>query len=389
MNTINESQSDPAEELKQRLALLRDSARQYAGNAAHLKRARALRGTRPGHDAVVWREMAALGWTGTMLPEQYGGTGLGCAEMATICEALGRSLLPEPVTAAAVLAGGAILYGDNEALKAKLLPALASGDLLPSLAWREDTHATNILAVAARAEASASGVRLSGAKRLIVGGAGADGFVVSAQQHGGLALYWVPLAAVGPRLVFHDLPDGRPAADLELDGIEVPAANRIAGPGVAELALARAYDEALIMTAAELHGLSTRTLEITTEYLRTRVQFGKPIGSFQALQHQAANLYIQHRLCQHALQEVVTLLQQPGVDENVRGALASRIKARCADASLRITRTAVQMHGAMGFADECDVGMYLRRAVTLAAWLGGADVHRRRYARLALTEIAA
>ena len=389
MNTINASQSGPAEELKQRLALLRDSARQYAGSDAHLKRARALRGTRPGHDAAVWREMAALGWLGTMLPEQYGGIGLGCAEMATICEALGRSLLPEPVTAAAVLAGGAILYGDNEALKAKLLPALASGDLLPAMAWREDTHATNMLAVAARAEESASGVRLSGAKRLIVGGAGADGFVVSAQQRGGLALYWVPSAAVGARLVFHELPDGRPAADLELDGIEVPAANRIAGPGVAGSALARAYDEALIMTAAELHGLSTRTLEITTEYLRTRVQFGKPIGSFQALQHQAANLYIQHRLCQHTLDEVVTLLRQPGVDGGARGALASRVKARCADAALRITRTAVQMHGAMGFADECDVGLYLRRAVTLAAWLGGADVHRRRYARLALTEIAA
>ncbi len=375
-------------EMRERLALLRDSVKRFAACEVHVKRGRALRGSRPGYDPDVWREMAELGWLGTMIPERLGGSGLGCAEMAVIGEGLGYALLPEPVTAAVVFAGGALLYGENEALKSELLPALAEGRLVPALAWRENVHHGELLAVDTRAEKTPRGVRISGSKRLVVGGASADGFAVSAQSPDGFALYWIPAAVAAPGLSFRELPDGRPVADLALDGVEVPHDHRIAGPGVAAAALTRAFDEALIITSAELLGVCTRVLEITLDYLRTRVQFGKPIGSFQALQHRAVDLYIQQRICRHALDDVVSRLQDPELQSDARSALASRIKARCADASLRITRDAVQMHGAMGYSDECDVGLYLKRAITLSMWLGGADVHRRRYARLALRELA-
>lgn len=375
--------------LRERLALLRDSAQQYAGQERHVRRARTLRGELPGHDAAVWKELAGLGWLGTLIPEAHGGVGLGCADMAVLCEALGRSLFPEPVTASVVLAGGCILYGDNEQRRGELLPAIAAGTLRPALAWRESVQEHAPLDVATQARPRGTDLELSGSKVLVVGGPGADGLVVTARGNAGLVLAWVGAAPLAGRMQVEMLPDGRPVAAVSLDGIVVPAADVLAQGTAAEAALLRAYDEALIMTSAELLGLSTRVLEITVEYLKTRVQFGKPIGAFQGLQHQAANLYIQQRLCRHAIDEAVFALQDPACDAATRGALASRVKARCSDASLKITRGAVQMHGAMGFADECDVGLYLKRAVTLSAWLGGAVIHRRRYAQLALQEVAA
>ena len=375
--------SEGVSERKERLAMLRDSANKYASRDSHLKRARQLRGTHPGYDRQVWRKMAELGWLGTLLPERFGGLELGCAETAVIAEALGRSLFPEPLVASAVLAGGTVLYGDNDALKAELLPALAGGEMVPALAWREEGHIGDLLIVETRADETSSGVKISGSKRLVIGGASADGFIVTARSRQGIGLYWVPSGKVTSGVSVIELADGRPAAELKLSGVDVPGSHRIAGPGTAEAALLRAYDEALITTAAELLGVLSRAFEITLDYLRTRVQFGKPIGSFQALQHRAVDLYIEQRLCRHALDDVIAGTSVADLSANARGALASRIKARCSEASLRITREAIQMHGAIGFSDECDIGLFLKRAITLAGWLGGAEVHRRRYAQLA------
>ena len=375
-------ESEDCNEIRERLILLRESVNRFASHDAHLKRARLLRGTKPGYDKKVWLEMAELGWLGTLLPERLGGTGLTCAEMAVISEALGRSLFSEPLVSAAVLAGGAILYGDNESLKEELLPALAKGEMVPALAWREQDHNYELLRIETRAEDTPNGVKLYGIKRFIVGGLSADGFVVSARIHGGIGLYWVPSEAIATGLSFVELADGRPAAELTLSGLDVPKNHQIAGPGAAEVALVRSYDEALIITAAELLGVLTKASEITLDYLRTRMQFGKLIGSFQALQHRAVDLYIEQRICRHTLDQVITAITTPGLRPEARSALASRIKARCSDAALRITREAIQMHGAMGFSDECDIGLFLKRAITLAGWLGGTEVHRRRFALL-------
>ncbi len=375
--------SESTSEINERLALLRDSANKFAARDNHLKRARNLRGTNPGYDRQVWREMAEFGWLGTLLPEHVGGLGLGYAEMAVIAEALGRSLFPEPFVAAAVLAGGAVLYGDNDALKAEMLPLLAKGEMIPALAWREEGHVCDLFAINARAEDTSNGVKIFGTKRLIVGGVSADGFIVSARGRRGVGLYWVPAGAAASGVSAVELADGRLAAELTLEGVEVPSSHQIAGAGIAEVALVRAYDEALIMTAAELLGVLSRALEITLDYLRTRVQFGKPIGSFQALQHRAVDLYIAQRICRHALDDVIAAVAAPDLTPDARGALASRIKARCSESSLRITREAIQMHGAIGFTDEYDIGLFLKRAIALSGWLGGAEVHRGRFERLA------
>ncbi len=363
--------------------ILQESVSKFTAGDHHIRRARALRGKNPDYDSEVWRSMAELGWLGTLVPESYGGMGLGCAAMSVIAETLGRSLFPEPLVGAVVLAGGTVLYGDNDALKRKLLPAMVAGELIPALAWREQGGVGDPLTVETQVAAKADGLNFSGVKQMILGGAAADGFVVTARSPDGIGLYWVPREKVTSAISMIELADGRLAAQINLTGVSVPTSHRIAGPGTAEAALVRAYDEALIMTAAELLGVLSRAFEITLDYLRTRVQFGKLIGSFQALQHRAVDLYMVQRMCRHALDDVTRTISEPGITPNARGALASRIKARCSAAGLQVTREAIQMHGAIGFSDECDIGMYLKRAITLAGWLGGANFHRRRFANLA------
>lgn len=367
-------------------ALLRESAQRFCALDVHVPRSRRLRGTALGYEREVWGQIADMGWLGILLPEQAGGLGLSVAEMAVVCEAAGRALLPEPIAAAAVLASGCVLYGDNEALKQTLLPSFADGRLLPALAWREQGHEHNLLAVNATACRDRGGVRLSGNKRLVVGGAGADGFVVSARVAEGVALYWVPAQLAVSGITRIELADGRAAVELCLDGIHIPDDHQVAMSAAAEAALLRAYDETLIMQAAELLGVLSRTFEITLAYLRTREQFGKLIGSYQALQHRAVDLYAAQFMSRCTLNEVLDQVTSARLSPAQRGALASRVKARCAEASLRVTREAIQMHGAMGFSDECDVGLYLKRALTLSAWLGGPDVQRLRYAQLAPRE---
>lgn len=380
----SQSRGELETDVIERLQLVRDSATRFADRAAHLQRARRLRGRSPGYEREVWQQFAELGWLGIAVPEAYGGSGLGCAEMSMVAQELATALFPEPLTSTAVFAAGCLVHGDNESLKAQLLPALVRGELIATVAWREDPAAPGELALNTRAEANGEGVKLSGKKRIVVDGASADGVLVTAAAAQGMGIYWLPAESLRGRVTEKRLPDGRSVADVVLDGVAVPSAHCVVAGELARFAFTRAYDEALIVTSAELIGLSGAVLELTLEYLRTRVQFGRHIGSFQALQHRAVDLYIRLRMCRHALDEVLAATLANDLTDAERSAQASRIKARSSETSLLITREAVQMHGAMGYSDECDVGLYLSRAITLSSWLGGADVHRRRFGTLAL-----
>jgi len=361
--------------------MLADSVADFVARGGGIARMRKLRGDPAEHDRAVWANLAELGWLGILVPENYGGMGLGLAEMAIVAQGLGRVLAPEPLTACGVLAATALMAGDNAALKAAELPRIASGATLAALAWQEQAGELDPAAVSAVATPFEGGFRLSGTKRYIAGAAQADAFLVSARSGGALALYWVPRANTGAALRLDTLADGRASATLELKDALVPNSAVAASAAVAGAALGRAIDHATAIASAELCGVMGRALEMTVEYLKTRVQFGKPIGSFQALQHRAVDLHIQCELAGAVLEETLAALDR-APDPQRRAALASRLKARCADAGLKITRQAIQLHGAIGFTDEYDAGLYLKRALTLAAWLGGATWHRRRYAQL-------
>lgn len=361
--------------------MLRDSVADFVKRGTDIKRVRRLRDTQPGFERQVWKQMAEFGWLGILVPEQFGGLGLGCSEMAIVAAGTAGALIPEPLTAAAVLAGVAIARGDNDALKGQLLEALVAGEMIPALAFQEQAGAIDPLQSTVRAQPFEAAIKLNGTKQFIAGAADADGFVVSAQSPDGLALYWVPAGTSGVSLDLQPLADGRTSGALTLKDAVVPKSNLLASPAQAKAALTDAVDTTLVVSSAELYGVMGRALDMSVDYMKTRVQFGKPIGSFQALAHRAVDLHIQRELSSAVLDDAVALFDGNATATR-RSAMASRVKARCAEAGLRITREAIQIHGAIGFTDEYDAGLYLKRAMTLSAWLGNAAQHRRRYAQL-------
>jgi len=362
-------------------ALLAQSVDDFVKRGTSIARVRKLRDDPAEYDRTIWKTMAELGWLGVLVPEAYGGLGLGLAEAAIVARGLARELVPEPLTAAAVLATGALVAGDNRELQQELLPQIVAGDLLPALAWQERAGTLDVTAINTQAVAAEGGWRLNGEKRFIAGAAGADGYIVAAAAAEGLELYWLPRAAPGATLKLEALADGRHFGVLTLADAQVPAAHRVATADVARTALEKAIDHAAVIVSAELCGVMGRVLAMSIDYMKTRVQFGKAIGSFQALQHRAVDLYVQQQIASAVLEEALPALDRKP-DAVTRAALASRVKARCSEAGLRIAREAIQIHGAIGFTDEYDAGLYLKRAVVLAAWLGNAQEHRRRYARL-------
>jgi alkylation response protein AidB-like acyl-CoA dehydrogenase len=373
---MNESSTD------QDLRLLADSVAAFARTDAGLARIRALRRVEPGYDRDVWHRMAELGWTGVLVPEAYGGSGLGFAHMRVVAEGLARGLAPEPLVPAAVLATRLVLHGAGEALKAELLPAMASGERIVAAAIQEGTGCDAPASIATRVRMDGDTVLLNGVKRYVAPGAGVDTYVISGRDRDRTVLCRVPAGTAGLRTEAQLRSDGTFCQTLRFDGVRLPAMSVIATGEAADAALARAIDEANVIVAAELLGVMDRALSIALDYLRTRVQFGRPIGSFQGLQHRAVDYWMQKELAIGAVDDAVRTLDTTD-DPRARALAASRAKSRCADAALLVTRESIKLHGAIGFADECDVGQYLQRALVLSAWLGNGAAHRRRFAQLA------
>lgn len=367
----DETQSDDGELLR----LLRDAAATFARRGG-VERSRALRTTRPGMDSAAWTQMAEQGWLGILVPEEFGGQGLGFAEMAVVVEELAKTLSPEPIVASSVLSASLLIASDNEALKKTLLEKIASGVAIVGAALGgRFSGASSVTAKSAGANAV-----LSGTAHHVYPALSATDFIVAAKGADGVALYHVPADATGLSIKEELRTDGTFAGTLALK--DVKTNSLVASGERAEAALRRATDAATIMTCAELLGGMNQTLEITLGYMRTRVQFGKPIGSFQALQHRAVDLWIQKELSIGALADAIRTLDDPKSTADQVSMAASRAKSRLGDAAHTIGRESVKLHGAIGFTDEYDVGLYLRRAMALNAWLGNPSEHRRRFAKL-------
>ena len=363
--------------------LLQESVADFVARRMSVARVRALRQTIGEYDRALWKEIAALGWLGICIPEQYGGMSLGLTEAAVVAEGLARVLAPEPFTATTVLAAGTLVSCNNDAINRELLPAFVSGERVLALAWQETPGTLDANDIATQATPFEGGFRLSGRKRYIAGAAGADTYIVSARNGSTLIVACVDRDAPGVSLELDAIADGRHFGSLQLQDVVVPR-ERVAATGeAAASALSRAIDQAAVLASAELYGVMSRALEMSVEYMKTRVQFGHPIGSFQALQHRAVDLYIQQQLASAVLEEGLRELDAHPA-ERERAAIASRVKARCSEAGVRLAREAIQIHGAIGFTDEYDAGLYLKRALVLAAWLGNAVQHRRRYAALTM-----
>ncbi|MDE1947191.1 MAG: acyl-CoA/acyl-ACP dehydrogenase [Burkholderiales bacterium] len=368
------------DERAQQIRMLRESAADFASGSADMKALRRRRASLPGYDPGLLRQMADLGWLGIVLPEAQGGLSLGLTEMAVVLEELGRGLLADPLPATA-FAARAVLHGGNAGLQQRLLPGVADGSVLPCVAWQEGVGGIDPAAIRSQASAADGGHVLDGAKRFVAGAAGATGFVVTALADGRPGLFWVDAGAPGVTLRQEWRADETPSGIVELRGVRVEAAEVVAAPGPqAAAAFERAFDEAVMLASAEMLGVMQASLAMALAYMRTRVQFGKPIGSFQALQHKAADLYVQQELTRAVLDEALRKLDGE-VSRTERAKVASRCKARASEAGLRVTREVIQLHGAIGYTDECDAGLYLKRALVLSGWLGNASAHRRRFAQ--------
>ncbi len=316
-----------------------------------------------------------------LVPESQGGLGLGMPAVNVIAKGLGKGLYPEPFVASGVLATECLAGCDAGHLNQERLASLASGEVVAAVAWQDDVASLNPDRTALRAKTDAGLVRIDGSARFLMT-SGADVYIAAAREDSGLALFWVPANTPGLCLTNETRADGGPSACIHFDSITVPETSQIAGAPVAARALARAIDAAIVAGAAELTGVIERMLEITLDYLRTRQQFGKPIGSFQALQHRAVDLWIQSELAKAAVAAAERVMADPNASPKACAIASSSAKSRAADTALLVGKQAIQLHGAIGITDEYDLGLYFNRALVLSGWLGNGAEHRRRYALL-------
>ncbi|SAL76284.1 acyl-CoA dehydrogenase domain-containing protein [Caballeronia choica] len=328
-------------------------------------------------DRVVWRQMAEAGWTSVLISEDDGGLGLGLAEVVAIAEEAGVAALPEPFIASAIHVGVVLSAARESAMAQELMRELIAGDLIAGVAWQDEPGQLEpIDGTRLHYQRSAEGVVLEGERHFVTPVAGVDGWLVLASGEAGPALIWI--RADVPGITANGAPGvgGVPAGSLSLNRIRVASEQVLLFGEAAVAAVACANDVARIAQGAELVGVARAALTTTIDYMNTRVQFGKPIGSFQALQHRLVDAYIQVELAAAAVRDA-THVDLDSIRQ--RAAAASRAKARCAQAALLVTRLAVQLHGAIGYTEEGPIGTYLHRAITLAALLGNESAHRRRY----------
>jgi len=375
--------------LSEEQQLLQATAREFVAGKAPLAHARALRDDPEGvgFSRALWREMAQLGWAGIVLPESYGGAGLGYVDLMVVMEELGRALVPEPMLSSVLLGANAVLLGGSEAQRAALLPGVAAGETLLTLAYQEPGSRYDARHVATRAERSGDGHRLTGTKVNVLDAVAADHLVVSARTAGaarsaeGVTLFLVPRDAPGLTVERQRRLDGRVTGLVTLGEVPVGADAVLGEPGQGAALLTRVLDRATVALTAEMLGGMQATFEMTLDYLKTRQQFGKPIGSFQALKHRAARLYVELELSRSIVMAAHQALDD-GRDDAQVARLASIAKARCSDTFLLLGNEGVQMHGGIGMTDEHDVGLFLKRARATEIELGDAAWHRNRVATL-------
>ena len=340
-----------------------------------------------GFSRDVWQEMAGLGLAGVTIAEAYGGGGLGFAELGIVLEECGRSLAPTPLVSTVVLGASAIALAGSDAQKDAHLPAVARGERVLALAHEERTRHAR-LAIETRAARRDGGWTITGAKTMVLDGHVADAFVVVARVDGAgsnaatdrdaIALFLVPRDVAGVQVERLSLIDSRNAARVRFDSVTVPDPNVLAAPGRGASVLEAVLDRGAIALSAEMLGGACEAFEQTVAYLKTRKQFGVPIGSFQALKHRAAQMFCEIELTKSIVAEALGAIDEGRAD---LPALASAAKARATDTFLLVANEAIQMHGGIGVTDELDVGFFLKRARVAEMTFGDSAYHRDQYAR--------
>jgi alkylation response protein AidB-like acyl-CoA dehydrogenase len=366
--------------------MLRDNARGFLSKKAPIAHLRQLRDTHDadGFSRPLWKEFVEMGWAGILVPQNYGGLGLGHVEAGVVMEELGRTLTPSPFLSTAILATNALARAGNEKQKSEYLPRIVAGDLIATLAVDESAkHRPEKTAMAATR--SASGFVLNGAKTFVLDGHVANLFIVAARTAGsagetkGVTLFLVDSNAKGIRAERTPMVDTHNAARVTFENVNVGADNVLGKIDAGWDALEGTLNVGRAVVAAELMGAGDEAFTRTVGYLRERKQFGRLIGEFQALQHRAANLYCELEVSRSAVLKALQML-----DESFEsaGAIVSVAKAKAGQSATLAVQEAVQMHGGIGMTDEFDIGLFMKRVRVGQELFGDANFHADRLARL-------
>ncbi|MGI9648029.1 MAG: acyl-CoA dehydrogenase family protein [Acidimicrobiia bacterium] len=351
--------------------MLRDGARRFLAEQCSTERVREVMESEAGYDHRLWEAMAEQGWQAMHIPEAYGGAGFTFAETAILLHEMGRVLAPVPHLSSSVLACEALLAGGSEEQKARWLPGIASGGLIATFAVAEPGRGWDELSVQAGADEGSGGSSLTGTKSFVTAGHYADLIIVAARGADGVGLYAVEAGSVqAQRLVALDSTRSLATIDLasspaaRLDGADWETVERI-------------YDVARTAIAVEQVGGLERVLEMSVEYAKERKQFGRPIGSFQAIKHMCAEMLVALESARSAAGYAVWALST-GSDE--LAVAAPMAKAFCSEAFFKAAGDSIQIHGGIGFTWEHDAHLYFKRAKSTELLLGAPSVQRRELA---------
>jgi alkylation response protein AidB-like acyl-CoA dehydrogenase len=361
------------------LSILRDSVAGFAARFPGARTLRARRGAGADLDPEVWSAMADAGWLGLLVPPDDGGSGLTLREQAVLSEALGRALVTEPLVQLAVFAGTLLRAAPASTERTRLMQGIADGSLRVTSAWQGADGERSALQATQRD----GNIILAGKAHFVTAPAAASDIIVLAASNEGAMLVSVPAGHAGVSAESRPSIDGSRIGALSFHHCGVDSAQVIARGNSVMAILDEAIDTTRLALAAELAGVASQAMEMAVAYTKQRVQFGKPIASFQAIQHRLVDMWSD---AEFACAAVVNAVERTLGASGTAGRLAIlAAKARAGDAAITITRRAIHLYGAMGFTDECDIGLYMKRAVNLNATLGQPEALRLQFLALERT----
>jgi alkylation response protein AidB-like acyl-CoA dehydrogenase len=372
--------------LSEEQSMLRDSARGLISDKAPVSHLRRLRDSNDttGFSPDLWKTFAEMGFSGLLVPEDFGGSGLGCVEAGVVMEEIGRNLMPSPFLATSVLAASALSRAGSAAQKSEHLPRIADGSLLASLAIDEGAKHRPLM-TKMQAVRSGNGFRLVGDKAFVVDGHTAGLLIVAARTAGGageregLTLFLVDPKTKGIEIERTAMVDSHNAARIKFDNVEVNADGVLGEVDQGGILLAGVLNVGRGAVASEMVGVAEGVFGRTVDYLKERKQFGKAIGEFQALQHRAAQLYIEIEITRAT---VLKALQTLDSDFEKASAAVAVAKARAGSTATLAVQEGVQMHGGMGMTDQFDIGFFMKRARVCQELFGDSNFHADQLARM-------
>jgi len=365
-------------ELDQEQKALAKTVAEFAKNESPVQRFRKLRDADTGYEPAVWRKMGELGWLGVPFPESVGGFGGSFIECALVLENLATTLVPEPYLASVVLGGMTLMRAGNATQHQAYLTPMIEGETTLALACSEVHSRYDVSAIETSATPDGGGYRISGEKVWVLNGHRADQVIVSAQAPGGVTLFVVPRETEGVEVTVAKTIDGQKAAFIELDDVKVGPNARLGGEGSGAAVLDRTMDYAAAAAVAEGVGIASTMLQMTVDYLGTREQFGVKIGSFQALQHRAVDMYAEVELLRSISMAAMVRADEDNASE--RRSDVSAAKYQLATGGIWVAQQSLQLHGGIGVTDEHDIGLYFKRMYALNALFGDQEHHVARFA---------